>query len=388
MQQRKKILFINGHLNAGGCERSLVDLLCHLDYTKYQVDLLLLEELGDYYRELPPEVNVHLFSLNQAFGPFVKCIKDSLRHKDWFSLFFRIIFFFSQQFGKRQLRFSRHLFRGLTGWYDAVIAYRPGICSDLAAYVFHANKRITWWHHGEFNYSIKQQSDLDNTYRVFDTIIAVSSCSAALILNHIASAQGKVSIIPNMICKENLIKKALSGPELSLDDYLIVTVGRMSPEKNMKLCPEVGKLLLDRGFAFKWYLIGDGAEYQEIKERLDELQIDHHFTLFGRLDNPYPFISKANCLVHPSLVESQGLTVLEAMALQTPVIVVKSDGPSEFIKNGINGILVEADAEKLAEAIIQLSSESDSQAKMVSSGLETVNQYSPYNTIIKFEELI
>ena len=58
MRFKKRILFINGHLNAGGVERSLVDVLKHMDYTKYAVDLLLLEDIGDYASELPPEVNV------------------------------------------------------------------------------------------------------------------------------------------------------------------------------------------------------------------------------------------------------------------------------------------------------------------------------------------
>ena len=56
-QKKQKILFINGHLNAGGVERSLVDILKHMDYTKYAVDLLLLEDTGDYAVELPPEVH-------------------------------------------------------------------------------------------------------------------------------------------------------------------------------------------------------------------------------------------------------------------------------------------------------------------------------------------
>lgn len=58
MRFKKRILFINGHLNAGGVERSLVDILKHMDYTKYAVDLLLLEDTGDYASELPSEVKV------------------------------------------------------------------------------------------------------------------------------------------------------------------------------------------------------------------------------------------------------------------------------------------------------------------------------------------
>lgn len=51
----QNVLFINGHLNTGGVERSLVDILRHMDDTKYTVDVLLLEEKGDYLEELPPE---------------------------------------------------------------------------------------------------------------------------------------------------------------------------------------------------------------------------------------------------------------------------------------------------------------------------------------------
>ena len=45
---KRTILFINGHLEAGGCERSLTDVLKNINYDKYEVDLLLLERRGDY----------------------------------------------------------------------------------------------------------------------------------------------------------------------------------------------------------------------------------------------------------------------------------------------------------------------------------------------------
>ena len=45
--EKKKVLFINGHLNVGGVEKSLTDILRHMDYDQYEVDLLLLEDTGD-----------------------------------------------------------------------------------------------------------------------------------------------------------------------------------------------------------------------------------------------------------------------------------------------------------------------------------------------------
>ena len=87
---KKKVLFINGHLEVGGCEKSLIDVLKNFDYGKYEVDLLLLEHMGDYYEELPEEVNVKLYSLEPAFGSILPCIGRAIRKKDWFSLYFRI----------------------------------------------------------------------------------------------------------------------------------------------------------------------------------------------------------------------------------------------------------------------------------------------------------
>lgn len=71
---KKKLLFINGHLQSGGVEKSLLDILTHLDYRRYEVDLLLLEAWGDYAPELPKEVHASLRSLEGTYGPLLRCL--------------------------------------------------------------------------------------------------------------------------------------------------------------------------------------------------------------------------------------------------------------------------------------------------------------------------
>ena len=71
---KKRLLFVNGHLNVGGVEKSLVDLLKAIDYDKYEVDLVLFEELGDYIDEIPKEVNIKFYDLTNTYGAFLKCI--------------------------------------------------------------------------------------------------------------------------------------------------------------------------------------------------------------------------------------------------------------------------------------------------------------------------
>ena len=78
---KKRLLFVNGHLNVGGVERSLVDLLKYIDYDKYEVDLVLFEELGDYIDEIPANVNVIFYDLTKTYGSLFKCIFNNLKNK-------------------------------------------------------------------------------------------------------------------------------------------------------------------------------------------------------------------------------------------------------------------------------------------------------------------
>ena len=98
---KKTLLFINGHLDAGGCERSLIDVLKNIDYEEYNVDLLLLEHMGDYRDEIPKDVNVILQSIDYAFGSLISCIIRAIIRKDWFSFFFRFYYLLGNKVNRR-----------------------------------------------------------------------------------------------------------------------------------------------------------------------------------------------------------------------------------------------------------------------------------------------
>ena len=101
--KKKRLLFVNGHLHTGGVEKALLDVLTHLDYSKYEVDLLLTEGLGDYASQLPPQVNVLLRSLEGTYGSLPKVLLRCLRHSDWFSLKMRLIFLLMRCFGSKAI---------------------------------------------------------------------------------------------------------------------------------------------------------------------------------------------------------------------------------------------------------------------------------------------
>ena len=97
--EKKKLLFINGHMDTGGTEKALLDILNNLDYEKYDVDLLLTEQLGDYVDQLPPQVNVMLRSVEGTYGPAIKVLPRCIVKRDWFSFKMRIVFLLMKLFG-------------------------------------------------------------------------------------------------------------------------------------------------------------------------------------------------------------------------------------------------------------------------------------------------
>ena len=92
----KNVIIVSSHLNVGGVERSLVDMLKHFNYNKYNVDLLLLEGTGDYLDEIPINVNIINKDTRPAFGLIATSIKQNIRTQNWFALKFRLILILSQ----------------------------------------------------------------------------------------------------------------------------------------------------------------------------------------------------------------------------------------------------------------------------------------------------
>lgn len=345
----KQILFINGHLNTGGVERSLVDILKHMDYTKYSVDLLLLEDTGDYAAELPPEVHVLFRDIHHTYGSLASSIRQCIAACDWMCLRLRLLFLLQKFIGARALKPAAAILLGKHS-YDCVIGFRPGICSDLAAYSVQADRKITWWHHGEFNVERVAYGDMCGK---MDAVAVVSQACKGMLQSELPQFADKLVCIPNML-DAGAIEKKLARTPYSSGIIHIVSVGRLVPEKHFENTIPAAKTLLAAGYYFEWHIVGEGPEREKIEALLAESGLDNRIILEGSKTNPYPYMKNADLFVHPSYVESQGLTVLEAMALGVPCVVTKSLGPCEFIEDGTNALLTEQSSESLSKTVLTI----------------------------------
>ena len=346
-----KLLFINGHLNTGGVEKSLLDILQHLDYSHYEVDLLLLEALGDYASLLPPQVHVKLRCLKNTYGSLANCLIRCIRQRDWFCFRMRLIFVLMKLFGQDKISLAKHMLTG-DKHYDCVIGYRRGICTQIASFAVDADRRLSWWHHGTVN--VEAEPYLHETSNCHK-IAVVSDNTRQMLVDAIPQLAPKLVTIPNMLDVEKVkVQADAYSPYKKEHVFHIVSIGGCVPEKHFQNAIFAAKQLKAAGTSFQWHLVGDGVLYDQLVRRAADSGVADCFIFEGNQPNPYPYLKNADLFVHPSYVESQGIVVLEAMALGLPCVVTKSLGPCEFIEDEVNGLLTEQSPESLAEQVLRI----------------------------------
>lgn len=384
----KKLLFILEHLNIGGAERSLVDILNHLDYSRYEVDLLLYQGKGDYEAEIPPQVNILYYPTDDAFGRITTVFFNAIKNRDWFSLRFRYCFSMTRLFGDGFIMRTRKLFRESEKEYDCAISCRPGIINNLLlVYVFKSKKRTVWWHHGEMAIEESARKRLMQMYQQIDTMVSVSDYCIDIIKENFGIDDERIAVIPNMICADRIIKQSREFEIPIGGKPILCSAGRISHEKNILVCPEIGNNLRQAGIDFIWYIVGDGYQSDTLKEKIIGYGLEDNFELTGSVTNPYPYVAAADVFVHPSLVESQGIAILEAMALKTPVVVVNSGGPREYIQSGVNGYLVNNDVDEICGAVQKVLNSADNNKALIENAYQTALEYSPEKIVPLLDRL-
>ncbi len=380
MSNKTNILIVNGHLNVGGVERSLVDVLKHIDYNKYSVDLLLLEGLGDYLNEIPDTVNIINKDTRPAFGPIVSVFLQSIRTKNWFAIKYRICILLAHICKKGIFQLLCRNVLNIKKNYNTAIAYRVGFVADIVGYGITATTKLCWWHHGCI-----QPSDNIKQLSLFHFIIAVSNGIKQILIDRIPQIKDNIIVIPNMVDVERINTMAIreKNPYQNYDGLKFVTIGRIATEKHIENVVTAAVRLREDGcLKFKWYIVGDGELFNYIQKMIQEANIEDHVILCGSKVNPYPYIKYADLMIHTSHIESQGLVILEAMALATPCVVTRSIGPSEFIIDGENGILVEPNIDSLIKGLYHLAENRQLQQTISSNSQITITQkYAPQTVI-------
>ena len=134
----------------------------------------------------------------------------------------------------------------------------------------------------------------------------------------------------------------------------LLSVGRLSEEKGQILVVRAAEILAQRGLTFEILLAGDGPLRAPIEAEIRQRGLQDAVRILGWVDNPRvrQLLLESRALVVASFAEGLPVVIMEAFALNRPVISTCIAGIPELVQNGANGWLIAAgDVVGLADAM-------------------------------------
>jgi len=126
---------------------------------------------------------------------------------------------------------------------------------------------------------------------------------------------------------------------LNDDSFNLLFVGRLAQEKNIEYLLDVMKDLSKKHKDINLIIVGDGPDFDKYKELCNKYGISDQVIMTGKVawDKIPLYYHLADLFVTASVTETQGLTVIEAMAASVPPVCINDDSFTSTIVDGLNG---------------------------------------------------
>lgn len=173
-----------------------------------------------------------------------------------------------------------------------------------------------------------------------------------------------ISIIPSGIDtkrfnRENLDKESIKNLKKYYNfkpkDFILISVGRIAPEKDLDYLIKRMPDIIKKHSNIKLLFIGDGPEIEKLKDLAISKKVENNVLFTGKVtweDMPY-YYALGNVLVSSSTYETQGLTVVEAMASSVIPVCIEDPAFKTMINDKINGLIFKT-KEEYIEDILKL----------------------------------
>lgn len=332
---KKKILIRIGSLRHGGAEKVLVTFLKNLPKDKYEIDLLLNLHSGKYLKEVPSWVNI--LYLNKGEMITTNRIQD-LPVKAFRVLYQKILKLFPQILYQFILKGKK---------YDIEFAAIHGMRDEILNSPLKFSKKLIWIHNDLKKTEFHNYTDKEfRKFFGFDKIMVISEKIKQDFETIAITEEEKDKIV--RIYNPLDTKEILSKSKLELKNYnfdkrakTFISVGTVFPQKGFDRLLKVHKRLLEERYNHKILILGDGYDFENLKNLKKELGISETVTLLGFTDNPYPYFKKADFYILSSRYEGFPTVLFEAITLKKKIIATDVSGVREMLEEGKLGLIVD-----------------------------------------------
>jgi glycosyltransferase involved in cell wall biosynthesis len=373
-EKRKKILFIIPSLSGGGAERTIINLIKHIDRNMFVPSLYLFTKKGVFLEQIPDDVSLYYFT-------------DKKKKKNIIDIFRLAVHLAFKIFPK--LKPDIVIGTLVDANLIAVIAQKISFIKPAVI--------IT-----EQNYcSLRQKSDrfssiknflIKRFYNYAHMIISVARGVATDLKDTYNVPADKTIVIYNSIDLESiekLLKEHIDNfPFLKQSIPVIISCGRLMEQKNYALLLKAFAKVRET-IESKLVILGEGEEKYSLVKIADDLNIADDVFFLGFKQNPFKYMAHADVFVLSSLYEGFGNVIIEAMASGVPVISTQAPtGPEEIITNGIDGILVPVnDVKALADSIQSVLTSDTLKKQLTKAGTKRAQDFSVQKMVNQYENV-
>lgn len=362
--QRTKVTHVIPSMTVGGREKVVLDILDHLDRSRFELELVCLGGQGALYDEfLKRDVPIRFFWKRSGVRP---------------GLFLEL----RRYLAKSSCRIV-HSHNPGAFMYAAVAALScrvPVIINSEHGY----GEDISWA-------KTIVESILTKS---IDLTLAVSDELRVKLMDRPFSLARKVKTLHNGVDVEAFGSCSGGGAvrsELGFsgNHILIGTVGRLEEVKDHETLIRAFKIVHDVNPDCRLVIVGEGRKRRELTTLSGALNLNGAVTFTGERRDVSSLLSAMNIFVLPSRSEGISITLLEAMASGTPVVATSVGGNPEIVEPGLSGLLVPpGSVDGLADAVLRLVHQPDVGRALGSAGRKRVRErFSLSSSITELESV-
>lgn len=328
-----KVLFFIHDLGPGGAEKVLVNLVNHMDRTKFDITVIALFGGGVNEQFLAEHVHYRAVFTRMIPGNshLMKLFSPEALHR----MFIR-----------------EH--------YDVEIAYLEGPDARIISGCQHAETRRLAWIHSmqmtekQVSASFRSFGETMDCYQRFDRIVCVSHTVAEQ-FSSVLPALGRPEVIYNTNDSEMILRMAAEAVDdacFSETEFKLVGIGKLVPVKGFDRLVRISSRLRAENYPIHLYLLGEGPEKEKLKQCVKEQRMDNAVTFLGYQTNPYRYLAHCDLFVCSSYSEGFSTAATEALIVGTPVCTTEVSGMKELLgESNEYGVIVDNNEEALYEGI-------------------------------------
>lgn len=351
----KKILIVMMHLGMGGAEKSLVNLLNELNPQDVEVDLLLIKKHGELLKLVPEWVNIvdTPYELGCMFGGAIKTAKGIILAalRLFGTGYTRLFAAENERIYSRWRKFYSCAIPHYEKRYDIAVSYLSGESMYYVAEKTYADNKICWIH-TDLLASDGYAEEYHHYFRYFDKIVTISNECVNSICTLCSEAADKVLCLPNIVSAKYIRAKAEEEavPQKSPEVFSITSVGRLEYVKGFDMAVEAAAILKEKQMPFRWQIVGDGSERENLEKLIAKNGLENHVILLGLKENPYPYVKNSDLVVQTSRFEGKSIALDEAKILGIPILATNYATVKDQVSPN-EGWIVGMNPEEIAEGI-------------------------------------